>query len=56
MSACAPTPAEEEAAFLRDVQALRAAKDQAFLQPDSPVPVDKRQALHPLAYYPASVA
>lgn len=56
VSSCAPTPAEEEAAFLRDVQALRAAKDQAFLQPDSPVPADKRQALLPLAYFPASVA
>jgi uncharacterized protein len=50
--ACAPTPADDEATFLRDVQTFRAAKDQAFLQPDSPVPADKRQALLPLAYYP----
>ena len=49
--ACAPTPADDEASFLRDVQAFRAAKDQAFLEPDSPVPADKRQALLPLAYY-----
>ena len=48
--ACAPTPADDEASFLRDVQAFRAAKDQAFLQPDSPVPADKRAALLPLAY------
>ena len=54
--ACAPTPAEEEANFLRDVQTFRAAKDQAFLEADSPVPADKRATLLPLAYYPPSVS
>ncbi len=54
--ACAPTPAEDEASFLQDVQAFRAAKDQAFLQPDSPVPADKRPALLPLAYFPPAFA
>ena len=54
--ACAPTPADDEASFLRDVQTFRAAKDQAFLQPDSPVPADKRQALLPLAYYAPAAA
>ena len=54
--ACAPTPAEDEASFLQDVQAFRAAKDQAFLRPDSPVPADKRATLLPLAYYSAAPA
>ena len=50
LASCAPTPAEDEASFLQDVQAFRAAKDQAFLQPDSPVPADKRSTLLPLAW------
>jgi uncharacterized protein len=54
--ACAPTPAEDEASFLRDVEAFRAAKDQAFLQSESPVPADKRPALLPLAYFAPSMA
>ncbi len=54
--ACAPTPEEEEANFLRDLQAFRAAKDQAFLQPDSPIPPDKRAALLPLPYFAPSIA
>jgi uncharacterized protein len=53
---CAPTPADDEATFLRDLQAFRTAKDRAFLQPDSPVPADKRSALLPLAYFPPSLA
>lgn len=53
--ACAPSPAEEEASFFRDLQAFRAAKDQAFRQPDSPVPADKRAALLPLVYFPAAL-
>ena len=54
--ACAPTPADDEASFLRDLQAFRAAKDQAFLEPDSPVPADKRAAMLPLAYFAPSLA
>lgn len=54
--ACAPTPADDEASFLRGVQTFRAAKDQAFLQADSPVPADKRSAMLPLAYFPPSLA
>ena len=56
IASCAPTPADDEASVLRDVQAFRTAKDQAFLQPDSPVPADKRSALLPLAYFPPAVA
>ena len=56
LGACAPTPADDEAAFLRDVEAFRSAKDLAFQQSDSPVPPDKRQNFLPLAYFPPSVA
>jgi uncharacterized protein len=56
LGACAPTPADDEASFLRDVQAFRAAKDQAFLQPDSPVPADKQPALLPLVYFAPALA
>jgi uncharacterized protein (DUF1684 family) len=56
VTSCAPTPADDEASFLRDVQTFRAAKDQAFLQADSPVPADKRSAMLPLAYFPPSLA
>ncbi len=56
LGACAPTPADDEAAFLKDVEAFRAAKDLAFQQSDSPVPPDKRQNFLPLAYFPPSVA
>jgi len=55
VASCAPTPADDEASFLRELQAFRTAKDQAFLQPDSPVPADKRPALLPLAYFPPSL-
>jgi len=53
---CAPTPADDEASLLLDLQTFRTAKDQAFLQPDSPVPADKRTTLLPLAYFPPSLA
>jgi uncharacterized protein (DUF1684 family) len=54
--ACAPSPADEEARFLQELQSFRAAKDTAFLESDSPVPADKRQAFLPLAYFPPSTA
>jgi len=40
VTSCAPTPADDEATFLSDVQVFRTAKDEAFLEPDSPVPAD----------------
>lgn len=55
-AACTPSPADEEAQFLRDLQAFRASKDQAFQQADSPIPADKRPTFLPLAYYPPSSA
>jgi uncharacterized protein (DUF1684 family) len=54
--ACAPSPADDEARFLQELQSFRAAKDAAFVEADSPVPADKRAALLPLAYYPPSSA
>ena len=45
--ACAPSPADEEARFLQELQSFRAAKDAAFLESDSPVPADKRPAMLP---------
>ena len=54
--ACTPSPADEDARFLQDLQSFRTAKDAAFLEPDSPVPADKRQTFLPLAYYPPSPA
>jgi len=56
LSACAPTPADDEARFLKDLEAFRAAKDLAFHESDSPIPPDKRQTLLPLAYFPSSTA
>jgi uncharacterized protein (DUF1684 family) len=55
-AACAPTPADDEARFLTDLEAFRTAKDLAFQETDSPIPPDKRQAFLPLAYFPASTA
>lgn len=55
-TACAPSPADEEARFLQELQSFRAAKDAAFVEADSPVPADKRPSLLPLAYYPPSTA
>lgn len=56
LTACAPSPADEEARFFQDLQAFRTAKDAAFHEPDSPIPAEKRQAFLPLAYYPPSTA
>jgi uncharacterized protein (DUF1684 family) len=54
-ASCAPSPADDDATLLRELQASRAAKDEAFLQADSPVPPDKRSVLLPLSYYPPSL-
>ena len=55
-AACTADPVDDEAAFASRLAAFRAAKDQAFQQPDSPVPPDRRQALVPLAYFAGSSA
>ena len=56
VAACSSAPPDDEPGFSRDLAAFRAAKDQAFQQPDSPVPPDRRPALLPLAYFPGSYA
>jgi len=53
-AACASGPsAPDEAAYADELATARANKDQQFRQADdSPVPLDKRDALLPLRYYP----
>lgn len=55
LTACSPSPVEDEAAFVRETEAFRAAKDEAFRQPGSPVPPDRQDVFLPLAYYPPSL-
>ena len=55
-AACTADPVDDEAAFASRLAGFRAAKDQAFQQPDSPVPSDRRRALVPLAYFAGSSA
>ena len=52
--ACAPTPADDEASLLKELESFRSAKDLAFQQPDSPVPAGRRAAFLPLVYFPPS--
>jgi uncharacterized protein (DUF1684 family) len=56
LAACSSGPVDDEATFASTLASFRAAKDQAFQQPDSPVPPERRQALLPLAYFPGSYA
>jgi uncharacterized protein (DUF1684 family) len=52
---CAPDPASEERDYLAGVQQFRTLKDQAMAGSDSPIPPNRRDALLPLAYFPASL-
>lgn len=52
---CAPTPAEIDQQAVDEVRQFRALKDEAFAGAESPVPVERRPALVPLAYYPISL-
>ena len=52
---CSPDPASEERDYLAGVQQFRTLKDQAMTGSDSPIPPSRRQALLPLAYFPASL-
>lgn len=54
LAACSSGPsAPDEAAYVEELGAARASKDQHFREsPDSPVPKDKRDALLPLPYFP----
>ena len=53
-AACSPTQVEDDASFARSLAEFRAAKEQAFREPDSPVPPARRDELLPLAYFPGS--
>ena len=57
LAACnagAPAPAETEGDYISQIQAERAAKDEAFRnQPDQPVPAGKVSQFMPLKYFPA---
>jgi len=53
--ACSSPPVEDEATFVRETEAFRAAKDEAFRQPGSPVPPDRQDVFLPLSYYPPSI-
>jgi len=52
---CAPDPVAEERNFLAAVEQFRKIKDEAMTGADSPIPPDRRRALLPLAYFPASL-
>jgi uncharacterized protein (DUF1684 family) len=52
---CAPDPGKEERDYLEEIQRFRALKDEAMASADSPIPPERRQALLPLAYFPASL-
>jgi len=53
-AACSPTQVEDDASFATSLAEFRAAKEQAFREPDSPVPPARRDELLPLAYFPGS--
>lgn len=55
VAACSSTPAEDDASFATSLAEFRASKDQAFRQPDSPVPPARRAELLPLEYFPGSL-
>jgi len=53
-AACSPTQVDDDASFAKSLAEFRAAKEQAFREPDSPVPPARRDELLPLAYFPGS--
>ncbi len=55
LAACSPSPVEDESAFVRETEAFRVSKDEAFRQPGSPVPSDRQDVFLPLEYYPPSL-
>jgi uncharacterized protein (DUF1684 family) len=54
-AACSTAPVDDDADFARSLAEFRATKDQAFRQPDSPVPLARQAVLLPLAYFPGSL-
>jgi uncharacterized protein (DUF1684 family) len=55
VSACSTAPVEDDATFASSLADFRATKDQAFRQPDSPVPPNRQAELLPLKYFPGSL-
>jgi uncharacterized protein (DUF1684 family) len=55
LAACSSPPPDDDAAFVRETEEFRRAKDEAFRGAGSPVPPDRRDAFLPLAYYPPSI-
>jgi len=55
VAGCAPDPGKEEQDYLTEIQRFRALKDEAMAAADSPIPPERRQALLPLAYFPAAL-
>ncbi|MDE3156872.1 MAG: DUF1684 domain-containing protein [Acidobacteriota bacterium] len=56
-AACSNAPADDTAAWAKQLEADRAAKDAAFRSdPQSPVPVNLRNVILPLQYYPPNPA
>lgn len=53
--ACGRSPADDDARFLEDLRAFRAAKDAAFLEPGSPILPDQRQQFLPLVYFDPAI-
>jgi len=52
---CAPDPAVDDRNYLSGVEQFRKIKDEAMVGAESPIPPDRRPALLPLAYFPASL-
>jgi uncharacterized protein len=55
VAACGPDPAAEERSYLGELEQFRTMKDQAMGSADSPIPSERRSALLPLPYFPASL-
>jgi uncharacterized protein len=57
LAACSNAPADDTAAYVKSLQADRAAKDAAFrADSDSPIPARLRGVMLPLVYYPPNPA
>ena len=57
VAGCSAPPPLEPSNYPDQLVAARTAKDEAFINsPDSPVPVSRRDALLPLAYFPPDLA
>jgi uncharacterized protein (DUF1684 family) len=56
VAACSSGPgAPDDSAYVTEIEAARAVKDQAWRESDDPVPPSKRDTLLPLRYYPPDI-